>query len=167
MRMRERLINYQNKSEENFNNKKDFKNTINYIIAFFIFISSTIIAGLSMPIRFLIKSISKQKSNLQIFEANNQNIDGILKEKQLVLIDFWANWCGPCIMMNPVLKDFAIASKNICVVKVNADSNKKIIDDFKIRGLPQFVLLKKGIEIKRHAGAMTLSDLNKFCFGGQ
>jgi thioredoxin 1 len=164
MRIREKLISYQNKAEENFNNRKSIFTTLNFIAALFIFISSTIIACLSMPIRYLIKSASNDKGSLQIYEMNNQNIDQILKQERVVLLDFWADWCGPCIMMNPVIKDFANNTKNICVAKVNADSNKKIINDFKIKGLPQFVLIKDGTEIKRHAGPMTLSDLNIFCF---
>ncbi len=55
-----------------------------------------------------------------------------------------------------------MSSKHIYIAKVNADSNKEMMDDFKERGLPQFVLMKDGKEIKRHVGAMTLSDLNEF-----
>ena len=97
---------------------------------------------------------------------NDDNIDRILKEKRLVLIDFWAEWCGPCVLMNPVVDKFA-ASTDVTVAKVNADTNKKIVDRFKVRGLPQWVLVKNGQEIKRHAGLMTLVELKRFCFEDQ
>lgn len=165
MRLREKLIDYQNRAEANFNNRKGLLTTIHFVMALFIFISSTLIAGFSMPFRYLIKSVSSNKDSFQVYEMTNQNSKQILKKEGMVLLDFWADWCGPCIMMNPVIKDFANNTKDICVAKVNADSNKEIIDEFAIRGLPQFVLIKDGIEIKRHAGPMTLSDLNRFCFG--
>jgi len=163
MRIREKLIDYQNKAEANFNHRKSISTTTHYIVALFIFIFSTMVAGFSMPFRLLIKSVFKKKGLLLISEMTNQNRDKIMNTKDLVLLDFWAEWCGPCVMMNPVLKDFTLNSKDVKIVKVNADSNKEIIDEYAIRGLPQFVLVKEGVEIKRHAGPMTLSDLNKFC----
>jgi len=164
MRIREKLIDYQNKAEANFNNRKSLLTTLHFIFALFIFISSTLIAGFSMPLRYLIKKVSKNKVSLQVYEMTNQNKDQILGKEGIILLDFWAEWCGPCIMMNPVIKDFANNAKAIRVAKVNADSNKEIINKFAIRGLPQFVLIKDGVEIKRHAGPMTLSGLNRFCF---
>lgn len=165
MRLRETLIDYQNRAEANFNNRKSLLTTIHFVMALFIFISSTLIAGFSMPFRYLIKSVAGNKDSSPVYEMTNKNSKQLLEKERMVLIDFWADWCGPCIMMNPVIKDFANNTKDICVAKVNADTNKEIIDEFAIRGLPQFVLIKDGVEIKRHAGPMTLSDLNRFCFG--
>jgi thioredoxin len=86
-----------------------------------------------------------------------------LAKEKLVLIDFWAEWCGPCIMMNSTIEKFATESKNVKVLKVNADLNRKLVSRFRIKGLPQFILMKNGKEVKRYAGSMTISDLNNFC----
>ena len=161
--MLEKIIKYQNDSEKNFETKKSLKSIINYIIAFILFFISTIIAAFTFPFRFVFKKIFKRIDNSTIIQLNEKNIESILSAEKMILIDFWAEWCGPCIMMESIIEKFASESKNIRIAKVNADLNKKIIEKYQIRGLPQFVLIENGEEIKRFAGAMTINDLNRFC----
>ncbi len=161
--MIEKIIKYQNDSEKNFETRKNTKTIINYIIALILFFLSTIIAAFTFPLRFIYKKIIRKNSDSKIIQLNEKNIDSVLKKDKLVLIDFWAEWCGPCIMMNSTIEKFAAESKNIRITKVNADLNRKLINRFRIKGLPQFILMKNGEEIKRYAGAMTIFDLNKFC----
>jgi thioredoxin 1 len=161
--MIEKIIEYQNQSEINFEKTKNSSTISNYIVAFVLFILSTIIAGLTLPIRYIYKKIFKNPNDSEILELDEKNFETTLKKEKLILIDFWAEWCGPCIMMSSIIEKFASESKNIKVTKVNADFNKKIVEKYQIRGLPQFILIKNGKEIKRFAGAMTKSDLIKFC----
>ncbi len=166
MDFREKLIHYQNKSEENFHRKKSVGNAIHYFFAFCLFMASTLFAGLTMPVRLLFKpKTSKGLAASKIVAVNEANIAEILQQNDLVLIDCWAEWCGPCILMNPVLKEFAAENPGICIAKLNVDSNKKMADQYKVRGIPLLILLKKGKEVKRHAGPMTKADLQEFCFG--
>lgn len=162
--MIEKLIKYQNDSEKKFEEKKNMATIINYIFAFIIFFSSTIFSAFTFPFRFLYKKTIPKKLDSQIIQLNDKNIDSVLKREKLVLIDFWAEWCGPCLMMNSIIERFANESKNIQIAKINADLNRNLTNRFQVKGLPQFILLKDGKEIKRHAGAMTASDLNRFCF---
>ena len=161
--MLEKIIKYQNDSEKNFETEKNLKSIINYIIAFILFFVSTIIAAFTFPFRFVFKKIFKRIDNSNIIQLNEKNIEFILSTEKMILIDFWAEWCGPCIMMESIIEKFASESRNIRIAKVNADLNKKIIEKYQIRGLPQFVLIENGEEIKRFAGAMTMNDLNRFC----
>ena len=160
--MLEKIIKYQNDAERNFEAEKSIKTVINYMIAFMLFLISTIIAAFTFPFRYAFKKVFRREEDSSIIQLNEKNIDTILSNDKMILIDFWAEWCGPCVMMNPTIEKFASESKNIRVAKVNADVNKKIIEKFQIRGLPQFVLIENGKEIKRFAGAMTMKELNKF-----
>ena len=161
--MGDKIIKYQNDSEKNFEKKKNIKTFINYIISLIIFFLSTIISAYSFPFRFIYKKLIRRNFDSKIIHLNDRNIDSVLKKEKLVLIDFWAEWCGPCLMMNSTIEKFATESNGIRITKVNADLNRKLINKFKIRGLPQFILMNNGEEIKRHAGAMTFFELIKFC----
>ena len=165
--MVDKIIKYQNDSEKNFEKKKNIKTIINYIFSFIIFFLSTIISAYSFPFRFIYKKLFRRSFESKILQLNDRNINSVLKKEKLVLIDFWAEWCGPCLMMNSAIEKFATESKDIRIAKVNADLNRKLLKKFKIRGLPQFVLMKNGEEIKRHAGAITIFELTEFCGKGK
>ena len=163
MTYREKLIAFQNNAERAYAEQKNLKTTIRYVAAFIVFISSTLYAQVTLPFRLLRKAIVKGEENPGIIRMNAENIDVILDREPLVLIDFWAEWCGPCLMMEPALEQFATDHPEVCVAKVNADVNQAIMKRFNIRGLPQFVLIRRGMEVKRHAGPMTMNELQRFC----
>jgi thioredoxin len=74
----------------------------------------------------------------------------------IVMVDFWAPWCGPCKMMSPILNDIAeTESDNVSVGKVNVDLQKELAQKYKIRSIPTLVMLKNGKEVKRFAGVKT------------
>jgi len=78
----------------------------------------------------------------------------------LVFVDFYADWCGPCRMMQPVLEEFAQEYKEKMVVaKVNTDKNKKLAQTYRISGIPCMILFKDGKEIKRVVGYQNKENL--------
>ena len=163
MIMTEKIIKYQNNSERKFEEKKNIRTITNYIFAVILFFLSTIVAAFTFPLRFIYKKVIRINSDSKIIHLSEKNIDSVLEKEKLILIDFWAEWCGPCIVMNSTIEKFATESKNVKVTKVNADLNRKLVNRFQIKGLPQFILIKNGKEIKRYAGSMTILDLKKFC----
>src|SRR6478752_5696519 len=83
----------------------------------------------------------------------------ILNDEKPVLVDFTAEWCGPCKMMAPELKRFAESHKEVRVIKVDIDKNRQTADHFNIQGVPTLILFKKGVILWRQSGAMTAHQL--------
>ncbi len=83
----------------------------------------------------------------------------VLKSSKKVLVDFYAEWCGPCRMMSPVLDEFARENPNIKVVKVNVSNGGAILGKYGIRGLPTLIVFQGGRETRRGVGARTKAGL--------
>ncbi len=78
------------------------------------------------------------------------------------LVDFYATWCGPCQTMHPILDQLKTKQKEkIRILKIDVDKNPAIADQFKIKGVPTFMLFKQGEVVWRKSGVMSLSDLIK------
>jgi len=77
-----------------------------------------------------------------------------------VLIDFWADWCGPCKMIAPVVEEIAGEYEGkVQVAKVNVDQNRAIPTEFKISSIPTLVMFKEGSEVERFVGFRTKKEL--------
>ena len=84
----------------------------------------------------------------------------VLQSQTLVLVDFWATWCGPCKKLSPVLDEIAKNYEGkLKVVKVNADENKETLKENSVSGLPSLLLFKEGIAVERMAGLMPKSTI--------
>lgn len=82
----------------------------------------------------------------------------VLQSDKLTVVDFWAEWCGPCKMMNPVLDELSSEYEGKVVIsKMNVDENSEVPTNFNIRGIPTFILFKGGEEVGRIVGAQTKS----------
>ena len=83
-----------------------------------------------------------------------------------VLVDFYADWCGPCKMMAPVLDQLAADRQgSLLVGKLDTDANQAIAQQFSIRGIPTVILFEGGQEARRQSGAMPMPALQAFVKG--
>jgi thioredoxin len=93
---------------------------------------------------------------------SNKFLDYIATEDKPVLADFWAEWCGPCRMMHPVLEGLSKEWKGkASVVKVNTDEQPDLSSQFGIHSIPTMILFDKGKEVHRVSGAMPAAALKR------
>jgi thioredoxin 1 len=93
--------------------------------------------------------------------SNVKDFDSFTK-KGIVLVDFWAEWCMPCIMMAPVMEELSEKFKGkIRFGKVNIDENQELVKKFKILSIPNFVLFKNGRPIEQFIGSMPEEDFEE------
>lgn len=87
----------------------------------------------------------------------------VLQHDGLVLVDFWAEWCGPCRSLGPILEELAttLASK-VKIVKLNVDENSKTPSQFGVRSIPTLILFKGGIALETQVGALPKQNLQEW-----
>lgn len=87
----------------------------------------------------------------------------VLQNEKAVLLDFWAEWCGPCKMIAPLLEEVAVShADRLAVVKLNVDENPNTAQKFGIRSIPTLILFKDGAVQAQKMGAMPKSQLEEF-----
>ena len=83
--------------------------------------------------------------------GNVNNFENLISN-DVVLVDFFANWCGPCKMLSPVLDDIASERSNVKIVKVDVDKNEELAKKYGIMSIPTLLLFKNGQVIDKHIG---------------
>ncbi|MCK4630078.1 MAG: thioredoxin [Bacteroidales bacterium] len=93
-------------------------------------------------------------------EVNDSNFEEVvLKSDKLVIIDFWAEWCGPCRMVNPIIKEIGEEyDGKVLVTKVDVDSNPGISSKLGIRNIPTVMFFKNGKMVDKQVGAVPKSN---------
>ena len=83
----------------------------------------------------------------------------VINQKQTVLVDFWADWCGPCKMLAPVLKEFAEENPSIKVCKVNVDDQPELAEQYTVMSIPFLAVFKNGELSRTTVGYQTVDML--------
>ena len=97
--------------------------------------------------------MSAIKITSENFEAEVLNCD------KTVLLDFWANWCGPCKMVSPIIDQIADENPEIKVGKVNVDEEQALAAEFKVMSIPSIFVVKDGKIVNQAVGAMPKSKI--------
>jgi thioredoxin 1 len=101
---------------------------------------------------------------MSIKHVSNDSFDAdVLKADAPVLVDYWAEWCGPCKLIAPILDEVsADYADKLTVAKVNVDSNQEIASKYGIRGIPTLMLFRNGAVVATKVGALSKSQLTAF-----
>ena len=89
-----------------------------------------------------------------VLEITDEKFDEILESDKLVVVDFWAEWCGPCRMMSSIIDELAEEFDGKCIVgKVDCDANPEVCNKYGIRNIPTILFLKNGEIVDKQVGA--------------
>lgn len=88
------------------------------------------------------------------------NFSTLINTKQAVLVDFYADWCGPCKMLAPILKEVKKELEtSIKIIKIDVDKNQPLAAKYQVRGVPTMILFKNGKQLWRQSGVPQKEDI--------
>lgn len=98
---------------------------------------------------------------MEIIHANESNFSNYISDGK-VLVDFFANWCGPCKMLSPILEELCEERNEFKIIKINVDECETLARKFGVMSIPTLILFKDGKEIDKKIGFMSKDDLNEW-----
>ena len=90
---------------------------------------------------------------MSVIKVTKSNFNEIAESEKTVLLDFYADWCGPCRMVSPVVDEIASERNDILVGKVNVDEEAELAEKFSVFSIPTLVVIKNGEVIEQSVGA--------------
>jgi len=91
--------------------------------------------------------------------ATDATFTDIVNGEKPVLVDFWAEWCGPCRMVAPILEEMAVENDSLSIAKLNVDENPQVAMQHDVMSIPTMILFQDGVEKKRLVGARSKAAL--------
>ncbi|WP_339660491.1 thioredoxin [uncultured Polaribacter sp.] len=84
----------------------------------------------------------------------------IINQEKPVLVDFFADWCGPCKMMSPILKEVKdLLGDKVSIIKIDVDKNQALAAKYQVRGVPTLIIYKSGKQVWKQSGVVPKNDL--------
>lgn len=96
---------------------------------------------------------------MSVLNVNKENFDSVKNSSKAVLLDFYADWCGPCRMVSPVVDQIAEERPDIAVGKVNVDEQPELAAQFGVMSIPTLLVFKDGQAVNKAVGARPKEEL--------
>jgi len=111
----------------------------------------------------MLKQLNQPKVEPGIIDLNDSNFDKTISSENLTLVDFWAEWCGPCKSMHPIFERMSNKFPNVKFARVNVDNNQNISMKYAVQSIPTFIMFKSGQIIDKMMGAVGAPGINMIC----
>lgn len=109
------------------------------------------------------QNLNKVVNETPVLELTSQNFNQEILKNQLLLIDFWAEWCGPCKSMHPIFTRMAKKYKQVRFARVNVDDAQDIAVKYGVQSIPTFIMFKNGEIVNRMVGAVGEPGIHMIC----
>ena len=106
------------------------------------------------------KKCTEMRKNMATVKLTLENVDKeVLNEKGIVIVDFWATWCGPCKILLPIIESLSEQFAEMKICEVNVDEQTELVEKFDVMTVPTLMIFKDGKVVRTSIGKKTKSDI--------
>ena len=109
------------------------------------------------------QDLNNTVNDMPVIELTSQNFNQEIKNNNLLLVDFWAEWCGPCKSMHPIFTRMAKKYKQVRFARVNVDYAQDIAMKYEVQSIPTFIMFKNAEVVNRMVGAVGEPGIHMIC----
>ena len=109
------------------------------------------------------QDLNNTVNEMPVIELTSQNFNQEIKNNNLLLVDFWAEWCGPCKSMHPIFTRMAKKYKQVRFARVNVDDAQDIAMKYEVQSIPTFIMFKNAEVVNRMVGAVGEPGIHMIC----
>ena len=136
------------------------KKKILILVATVFFIIGMILLSKFLNDRNKVEISNEEESTMEVMKVTSSNFEEeVLNSDKTVLIDFYADWCGPCKMFSPIVESVAEENEDIKVVKIDVDNAQDLAIKYQVMSIPTIVVIKNGQEVNRNVGVVSKSQI--------
>ncbi len=95
---------------------------------------------------------------MALIHLEDENLEDLINDNKILIVDFFATWCGPCKMLSPVLEEI---SKEVTVVKIDVDKHEQLARDYGIMSVPTLIFFKDKNEVDKHIGFIPIEKIRQ------
>ena len=136
------------------------KKKVLILVATVVFIVGMILLSKFLNNRNKVQISNEEETTMEVMKVTSSNFEEeVLNSDKTVLIDFYADWCGPCKMFSPIVESVAEENEDIKVVKIDVDNAQDLAIKYQIMSIPTIVVIKNGQEVNRNVGVISKSQI--------